>query len=168
MLFCQDMFVSAISQSNMIVIQIGKTCLALSSMKSMLSPSLKFKFVPFKGHCSSVTRSTYVNMLSKCSPVRNGNILKHCLRWMYRTIILPVVLCGCETWSLTLSEERRVRIFENRVLRSIFVPKRDKVTEEWRKLHNEKLNDLYSSPNTFRVIKSRRIRLAGHVARMGR
>jgi len=67
-----------------------------------------------------------------------------------------------------LREECRVRVFENRVLRRIFGPKRDEVTGEWRKRHNEKLNDLYSSPNIFRVIKSRRMRLAGHVARMGR
>ena len=62
---------------------------------------------------------------------------------IYRTIILPVVLHGCETWSLTLREERRLRVFENRVLRRVFGPKRDEVTGEWRKLHNEQLNDLY-------------------------
>ena len=72
----------------------------------------------------------------------------------------------CCVWSLTLREERRLRVFENRVLRRIFGPKRDGVTGEWRKLHNEELNDLYSSPNIVRVIKSRRMRWAGHVARM--
>ena len=77
---------------------------------------------------------------------------------IYRTIILPVVLYGCETWSLTLKEEHRLRVSENRVLRRIFGPKRDGVTEEWRKLHNEELNDLYSSSNIVRVIKSRRLR----------
>jgi hypothetical protein len=66
-----------------------------------------------------------------------------------------------------LREERRVRVFENGVLKRIFGPKRDEVTGEWRKLHNEKLNDLYSSPNSVRVIKLRRMRWAGHVARMG-
>jgi len=68
---------------------------------------------------------------------------------------------------LILREERGLRVFENRVLRRMFGPKRDEVTREWRKLHNEELNDLYSSPNTFRVIKLRRMRFAGHVARMG-
>ena len=72
---------------------------------------------------------------------------------IYRTIILPVVLYSCETWSLTLREEHRLRVFENRVLRGVFGPKRDVVTGEWRKLHNEELNDLYCSPNIVRVIK---------------
>jgi len=79
---------------------------------------------------------------------------------------LPVVLYGCETWSLTLREERRLRVFENRVLRRIFGPKRDEVTEEWRKLHNEELNDLYCPANIVRVIKVRRMRWEEHVARM--
>ena len=79
---------------------------------------------------------------------------------------MPVVLYGCETWSLTLREEHRLRLFENGMLRRIFGPRMDGVTEEWRKLHNEGLNDLYSSPNIVRVIKSRRMRWAGHVARM--
>jgi len=87
---------------------------------------------------------------------------------IYRTIFLPAVLCGCETWSLTLREESRLRVFENRVLRRIFAPKRDEVTGEWRKRHNKELNDVYSSPNIVRVIKSRRMRWAGHVARVGR
>jgi hypothetical protein len=79
-----------------------------------------------------------------------------------------VVLYGCETWSLILREEHRLGEFENRVLRRIFGPRRDEVTGEWRKLHNEELRDLYSSPNIIRIIKSRRMRWAGHVARMGR
>jgi hypothetical protein len=83
---------------------------------------------------------------------------------MYKTIILPVVVYGCETWSLTLREEHRLRVFENRVLRRIFGLRRDEVTGEWRKLHNKKLHGLYSSPSIIRIIKSRRIRWAGHVA----
>jgi hypothetical protein len=86
---------------------------------------------------------------------------------IYKTIILPLVLYGCETWSLTLREERRLGVFENRVLRSIFGPKRDEVTGEWRKLHSGELHTLYSSPDVIRQIKSRRMRWAGHVARMG-
>jgi hypothetical protein len=82
-------------------------------------------------------------------------------------IILPVVLYGCETWSLKLREEHRLRVFENRVLRRIFRPKRDEVTGEWRKLHSEELHNLYSSPDIIRQVKSRRMRRAGHVARMG-
>jgi hypothetical protein len=74
---------------------------------------------------------------------------------------------GCETWSLTLREEHRLRVFENRVLRRIFGPKKDEVTGEWRKLHNEEFRDLYSSPSITRISKTRRIRWAGHVARMG-
>jgi hypothetical protein len=84
-----------------------------------------------------------------------------------RTIILPIVLYGYETCSLTLREERRLRIFENRVLRRVFGPKRDEVTGEWRKLHNEELSDLYPLPNIVRVVKSRRMRWAGHVTCIG-
>jgi hypothetical protein len=87
--------------------------------------------------------------------------------YIYRTIILLVVLYGCETWSLTLREERRLRVFENMVLRRVFGPKREEVTEEWRKQHNEELNDLYSLPNIVRVVKSRRMRWSGHLTRMG-
>jgi hypothetical protein len=86
---------------------------------------------------------------------------------IHTTIILLVVLYGCETWSLKLREERRLRVSENRVLRRVFGPKRDEVTGEWRKLHNEEVNDLYPLPNIVRVVKSRRMRWAGHVALMG-
>jgi hypothetical protein len=83
---------------------------------------------------------------------------------IYKTIILPVVLYGCETWSLTVREEYKLRVLENRVLSRIFGPKRDGVTGGWRKLHNEELDNLYSSPCKIRIIKSRRMRWAGHVA----
>jgi hypothetical protein len=86
---------------------------------------------------------------------------------IYRTIILPVVLCGCEIWSLTLREERRLRVSENRVLRRVFGTRKVEVTGEWGKSHNEELNELYSLPNIVRVVKPRRMRWAGHVARMG-
>jgi len=86
---------------------------------------------------------------------------------IYRTIILPIVLYGCETWSLTFREDGRLRVFENRVLRRVFGPERDEVTGEWRKLHNEELRDIYSLPNIVRVVKSRRMRWVGHVAHMG-
>jgi hypothetical protein len=78
-----------------------------------------------------------------------------------------VVLYQCETWSLTVREEHKLRVFENRKLRRIFGPKREGVTGGWRKLHNEELRDLYSSPSIIRMIKSMRMRWAGHVARMG-
>jgi len=83
------------------------------------------------------------------------------------TIILPVVLCECETWSLTLRKQRSLRVFENKVLRRIFGPNRDEITGEWRKLYKEALNDLHSTPNIIRVINSRRTIWAEHVARMG-
>jgi hypothetical protein len=86
---------------------------------------------------------------------------------IYKTIILPVVLYGSETWSLTLREEHRLRVFENRVLKKIVGPKRDEVTGELRKLHNEELHEFYSSPSIIRIIKSNRMRWEGHVARMG-
>jgi len=101
------------------------------------------------------------NLLSSKLPSKNLKIK------IYRTIILPVVLYGCETWSLTLREERRLRVFENRVLRRVFGPKRDEVTGEWRKLLNEEFRDLYSLPNIVRVVKSRRTGWARHVACMG-
>jgi hypothetical protein len=86
---------------------------------------------------------------------------------VHRTVVLAVVLYGCENWSLTLREEQRLRVFNNRVLRRIFGAKRDEATREWRTLHNEELSDLCSSPNIIRVIKSRRTRWAGYVAPRG-
>jgi sorting nexin-29 len=86
---------------------------------------------------------------------------------IYKTIIFPVVLYGCETLCLALREEHKLRLFENRMLRRIFGPKRDEVTGEWKKMNNEELRELYSSPSIIRIITSGRMRWAGHVARMG-
>jgi hypothetical protein len=86
---------------------------------------------------------------------------------IYKTITLPAVLFGCETWSLTLREGHRLRVFQNRVLNRLFERKIDEVTGELKKLHSEELHILYSSPNIIRQIKSRRMRCAGHVALMG-
>ena len=92
----------------------------------------------------------------------------HCPEQRAFKFILPLlVLYGCETWSLKLREERKLKVFENGVLGRIFGPKRDEVTVEWRKLHNEELDDLYSAPNIVRVIKSRIMRWVDRVARMG-
>jgi hypothetical protein len=88
------------------------------------------------------------SLLSSCLLSRNVKFKIH------KTIILPLVLCGCETWSLALREEHRLRVFEDRVLRRIFGPKRDEVTGEWRKLHNEEPHNLYSSPDIIRQVKS--------------
>jgi hypothetical protein len=87
---------------------------------------------------------------------------------IYKSMILPVVLYGYETWSLTLREEHRLRVFENRVLKRIFGPKRDEVIGGWIKLHNEELHSLYCSPSIIRIMKTRRMRWAGHLARMER
>jgi hypothetical protein len=84
----------------------------------------------------------------------------------YKTVILPVVLYGCETWSLTFGEEHRLRVLRTELLRKIFGPKREEDIS-WRKLHNDELHSLYSSPNIVRVIISRRMRWSGNVARMG-
>jgi hypothetical protein len=90
------------------------------------------------------------------NPVSSSAAEKNLKIRIYKTIIFPMVLCGCETCSLTLREEHRLRVFENR----------DEVTGEWRKLHNQELPDLYSSPSIIRIIKPRRMRWAGYVARM--
>ena len=86
---------------------------------------------------------------------------------IYRTVILPVILYGCESWSTTLADEHKLHVFENKVLRKIYGPKRDEMTGEWRRLHNEELHGLYDSPDVVKIMKSRRLRWAGHVARMG-
>jgi hypothetical protein len=86
---------------------------------------------------------------------------------IYKTIILPVVLYACETWSLTIREEHKLRAFENSVLRRTFGPKKSRVTGGWRKLHNEELHNLYTSTSIIRIIKLRRMRWVGYVAQMG-
>jgi hypothetical protein len=115
------------------------------------------------------------------SRINSGNVCYHTVQSLlssrvlsrkvkvkiYKTMIVLVVLYGCETWSLTLKEEHRLGVFENRVLRRIFGPKRNEVTYEWRKVHNEELHILYSFPNIIRQIKSRRMRWVGQVSRMG-
>ena len=84
-----------------------------------------------------------------------------------KTVILPVIIYGCETWTLTLREEKRLQVFENKVLRKIFWPKRDDERGEWRRLHNGELHDLYGKPDIMRIANSRRLRWAGHVTGMG-
>jgi hypothetical protein len=95
------------------------------------------------------------------------HVLYFVISFAYTHIILPVVLYECETWYLTLREEHRLRVFDNRETRNVCRRTRDEVTGEWRTLHNEEPNDLYSSPNITRVMKSRRMSWMGHIARMG-
>jgi len=124
--------------------------------QNSIQEEIKSRLKSGNAYCHSVQNILSSSLLSRHLKIK-----------IYRAIILPVILYGCETWSLTLREERRLRVFQNRVLRRIFGPKRDEVRWEWRRLHNEELNDLYSLPVIVRVIKSRRMRWAGHVARMG-
>jgi hypothetical protein len=124
--------------------------------KNSIQEEIKSRLKLGNACCYSVQNLLSSSLLSKELKIK-----------LYRTIILSVVLYGCETWSLTLRDERRQRVFENRVLRRVFGPKRDEVTGEWRKLHNEELSELYSLPNIARVVRSKRMRWAGHVARMG-
>jgi hypothetical protein len=107
-------------------------------------------------YCHSVQNFSASRLLSKNVKLR-----------IYKTIILPVVLCGCKTWFLTLREEHRLTVFENRVLRRIFGPKTYEVIGNWRKLHNEELHNFYSSLSIVRMIKSRRMIWAGYVTRTG-
>jgi len=127
----------------------------LTNQKS-IAEDIKSRLRPRNACCHSVQNLLSYRLLSKNLKIK-----------IYRTIILPVVVYGCETWSLTLRKERKLRVFENVVLRRIFGSRRDEVRGEWRRLYNEELNDLYSSANIVQVIKSRRMRWAGHVVRMG-
>jgi hypothetical protein len=127
----------------------------LKKEKSYTSEEIKSRLKLGNACCYSVQNLLSSSLLSKNLKIK-----------IYRTIILPVVLYGCETWSPTVKEERRLRVFENRVLRRVVEPKRDEVTGELRKLHNE-LRVLNSLPNIVRVVKSRIMKWAGHVARMG-
>jgi hypothetical protein len=90
--------------------------------------------------------------------IKNRLLLKNVRITIHKTIILPVALYGCETWSLILREGHKLRVFKNSAMRRIFGPKRDKVTRGWTKLHNEELHDLYSSPSIFRMIKWKKTR----------
>jgi hypothetical protein len=119
------------------------------------------KYSSFQGQYIPLCNTSLRSILNNISD-NNNNVR------IYKTIILLVVQYGCETRSLTLREEHKLRVFENRVLRRIVGPKGDGVTGGWRKLHNEELPNLYTSPSMIRIIKSRRVWWAGHVARMGR
>jgi len=122
---------------------LGKTLTNQNSIQEEIKSRLKLGNVCYY----SVQNLLSSSLLSKTLKIK-----------VYRTIVLPVVLYGCETWSLTLREECRLRVFENRVFRRVFGPKRNEVTGEWRKLYKEELMDLYSPPNIVRVVNSRRMR----------
>jgi hypothetical protein len=119
---------------------LGTTLLKQNSIQEEVKSRLKLGYACYH----SVQNLLPSSLLSKNLKIK-----------IYITIIFPVVLYGCETWSLTLREKCRLRVFENRVLRRIFGPKRDEVIGEWKKVHNEELNDLYSLPNLVQMIKSR-------------
>jgi hypothetical protein len=114
--------------------------------QNSIQEEIKSRLKSGNAFCHSVQDLLSSSLLSKNTKIK-----------IYRSIILPVVLYGCETWPLTLREEHRLRVFDNRVLKRIFGPKRNVVTGEWRRLHNEELNDLYSSPNIIRVIKKNEV-----------
>ena len=128
----------------------------VTSLFSPWSPALRLLVSGYNACYHSVQNLLSSRMLSKNIKFK-----------IYKIMILTVVFYGCETWSLTLREERRMRVFETRMMRRMFGPKRDKIPGEWRKLYKEELSDFYSSPNIVHVSKSRRLRWAGHVALMG-
>ncbi|KAJ4444568.1 hypothetical protein ANN_06363 [Periplaneta americana] len=145
---------------------------AVAAVKSLPSEQLLEDILFIDSSFKIVSKSITLLESSKLQLSEALNIvyksaLKKLKGRIYKTVILPVVLYGCKTWTLTLREEHRLRVFENKVPRKIFGAKRDEVTGEWRKLHNTELHALYSSPDIIRNIKSRRLRWAGHVARMG-
>ncbi|KAJ4430852.1 hypothetical protein ANN_19443 [Periplaneta americana] len=123
-------------------------------------PQLRSTALELRASGSTVTDTTQVALWSRS--------WLHCYTRLTRLLYITYILYGCETWTLTLGEEQRLRVFENKVHRKIFGAKRDEVTGEWRKLHNAELHALYTSPDTIRNIKSRHLRWAGHVARMGK
>ena len=122
----------------------------------------------FKGLIWNTSGLIQLNCYNSLQNILSPSLLSKNIKIrIHRTLILPVGLYGCETWSLTLREERRLRVFEKMMLRGIFGPKRDELTGEGRKPHNEKVNDRYSSTNIIPVIKSRRMEWRRHVPRMG-
>jgi hypothetical protein len=124
--------------------------------QNCMHEEIKSRLNSWNACCRSVKSFVFAPAVSRNEKVK-----------IHKSIILPLVLYGCETWCPILREERRLRVFENRVLRGIFGPKRDEITAEWRKLHSGELHNLYSASDIARQIKSRRMRWAGHVARMG-
>jgi hypothetical protein len=132
---------------------LGPTLMIENYIHKEIKRSLKLGYACYH----SVQNLLSSSLLSKSAKIK-----------IYRTIILLVVLYGCETWTITLREECRLRVFDSKMLRRIFGPKRDGETGEERRLHNKELNALYSLPNIIRVIRSRRLRWAGHVAHMGK
>jgi hypothetical protein len=120
--------------------------------QNLIQEEIKGRLNSGNACCHSVQNLLSSHLLSKNIKIR-----------IYRTIILPMVLYGCETWPLTLRKKHSLKVFENRVLRRIFGPKTDKVTGGWRKLHNEELHNLYPYPHIIKMIKSRMMRWTGHV-----
>jgi len=162
-------FHNRVLEATNITVKVVYNSIKVSALLFLLSPVVK---EPFQNSIREKIKSRLksgnacyhsVQCLLSSSLLSKNVKIKIC-----KTIILPVVLYGCESWSLTLREEHRLRVFEKMVLRKIFWSKRDEVKGQWRKLHNVELNYLYCSPSIARLIKSRRTRMAGHVACRGR